>query len=231
MINQPQPIPDEEPDLYILDKSQTIRHSTRIRRPNPKYVNIAKAVAWDNICQDTTLAEACAMEAHSVFIPTSSDANSWEPAPRTIRDIMKLPNGMVKNEWLKSVKAELKTLIDSGTFAFDKINEGETSTPIMEMFKVKVKSDGTLDKLKTRLVVRGDLQNGTLTEDKWSPTAPFRSLKMFLAHAVRLKARVKQLDFIGAFLQANTRSRIFVTIPAVFGVLFPEYSKYCGIPL
>jgi hypothetical protein len=42
---------------------------------------------------------------------------------------------------------------------------------------------------------------------------------------------VKQLDFIGAFLQANTRSWIFVTIPAVFGILFPEYKAYCGIPL
>jgi hypothetical protein len=189
---------------------------------------VAKAVAWANVCKDKELIETCATEAHSIMIPTTSDANSWEPAPRIIRDIMKLPNGMVKNEWLKSVKAELKTLIDSGTFAFDTI---KTSTPIMETFEVKVKSNGILDKLKTRLVVRGDLQNGTLMEDKWSPTASFRSLKMFLAHAVRLKARVKQLDFIGAFLQANTRSRIFVTIPAVFGVLFPEYSKYCGIPL
>jgi hypothetical protein len=54
---------------------------------------------------------------------------------------------------------------------------------------------------------------------------------MFLAHAARLRARVKQLDFIGAFLQANTRSRIFVTIPAVFGNLFPEYKHFCGIPL
>jgi hypothetical protein len=77
---------------------------------------MAKAVAWSNIEGNGELIEACAMEAHPVLISTNSDANSWEPAPRTIRDIMKLPNGTVKNEWLKSVKAELKTLIDSGTF-------------------------------------------------------------------------------------------------------------------
>ena len=45
----------------------------------------------------------------------------------------------------------------------------------------------------------------------YSHAASFHSLKMFLAHASHLKARVEQLDFIGAFLQANTRSRIFVT--------------------
>jgi transposase InsO family protein len=52
-------------------------------------------------------------------------------------------------------------------------------TPFMETFKVKVKSDGSLDKLKTQLVVRGNLQDKNISEDKWSPTASFCSLKMF----------------------------------------------------
>jgi hypothetical protein len=78
------------------------------------------------------------------------------------------------------------------------------------------KSDGSLDKLKCRFVVRGDLQD-TGMEDSWSPTAPFRSLKMFLADAARNRCRVHQLDFVGAFLQANVRGRIFVTLPKVYG--------------
>jgi hypothetical protein len=80
-------------------------------------------------------------------------------------------------------KKEMGTLVDSGTLVLDEMREGESSTPVMEIFKVKINSDGSLDKLKTRIVVRGDLQNG-VTEDKWSPTASFRSLKMFLAHAL-----------------------------------------------
>jgi hypothetical protein len=103
-----------------------------------------------------------------------------------------MPNGPVREEWLKSIQKELKTLVDSGTFQEDTMHAEETSTPVMEIFKVKVKSDGSLDKLKTRLVVRGDLQDKHITEDKWSPTASFQSLKMFLAHASRLKTRVKQ---------------------------------------
>jgi dephospho-CoA kinase len=80
----------------------------------------------------------------------------------------------------KGVQEGNKKLVDSGTFARDTMNEGETSTPVMETFKVKVKSDGSLDKLKMRLVVCGDLQDKNIAEDKWSPTASFRSLKMFL---------------------------------------------------
>jgi hypothetical protein len=177
------------------------------------------------------LAEACAAEAHADLIPKMSDANSWEPAPKSIRDIFKMADGLVRQEWLKAMKKEIKTLVNSGTFAIDTLKAGEISTPVMETFKVKVRSDGSLDKLKMQLVLRGDLQDKNITEDKWSPSASFRSLKMFLAHAARLKARVKQLDFVGAFLQAKMRTRMFVTIPKIYAVLFPEYSQYCGIPV
>jgi hypothetical protein len=54
---------------------------------------------------------------------------------------------------------------------------------------------------------------------------------MFLAHAARLKVRVRQLDFIGAYLQAKVRSRIFIKMPAVYGEFFPEFKTYCGVPL
>jgi len=156
-------------------------------------------------------------------MPSVQNAMSWEPAPKTLREILKMHDGPVKTAWLQSVCKELKTLIDNNTFVLDTPNKGESVTPIMETFHVKILSDGTLDKLKTRIVVRGDLQSKTLSEDKWSPTASFRALKMFLAHASRVKTRVKQLDFVGAFLQAKTRSRVFVSIPAIYGVLFPEY--------
>ncbi len=78
----------------------------------------------------------------------------------------------------------------------------------MEIFKVKIQSDGTLDKLKTRMVMRGGLQDKSISKDKWSPTASFRSLKMCLAHASHLKVHVGQMDFIGAFLQAKMRTRM-----------------------
>jgi hypothetical protein len=68
-------------------------------------------------------------------------------------------------------------------------------------------------------------------EDSWSPTAPFRYLKMFLADAARNKCRVYQLDFIGAFLQANVRGGIFVSLPKVYGDIWPEFKDYCGRPL
>ncbi len=93
--------------------------------------------------------------------------------------------------------------------------------PTMETNKIKIKSDGYLDKLKCRIVVGGVFQD-TAMENSWSPTAPFGSLKMFLADAARNICRVYQLDFVVAFLQANLRGKIFVTLPKVYRDIWPE---------
>ena len=67
--------------------------------------------------------------------------------------------------------------------------------------KAKIQSDRSLDKLKLRILVRGDMQNKELVGDTWSPTASMSTLKYFLEYAANHKGRVHQLDFIGSFLQ------------------------------
>ena len=61
--------------------------------------------------------------------------------------------------------------------------------------------------------------------DTWSPTASMRTLKYFLADAVKNKARVHHLDFIGAFLQAKVKNRVFVKLDMRYADYFTEYSQ------
>ena len=82
----------------------------------------------------------------------------------------------------------------------------------MDVYKAKIQSDGSLDKLKLRIVVRRDLQNKDMVGDTWSPTASMRTLKYLLADAAKHKARVHQLDFIGVSLQAKVNKRVFVML-------------------
>ena len=77
----------------------------------------------------------------------------------------------------------------------------------MDVYKAKIKSDGSLDKLKLRIVVRGDLQNKEMVGDTWSPTDSMSTLKYFLADATKHKARVHQLYFIRAFLQSQGKEQ------------------------
>ena len=68
-------------------------------------------------------------------------------------------------------------------------------------------------------------------EDMWSPTSTKHTLRTFLANAAKNNAVIKQLDYVGAFLQAPVRGRIFVHLPDEFKTIYPEYSEYFGKPL
>ena len=98
----------------------------------------------------------------------------------------------------------------------------------MDVYKAKIQSDGSLDKLKLRILVRGDLENKEMVGDTWSPTAFMRTLKYFLSDATKHKVRVHHLDFIGRFLQAKVKNRVFVKLDIRYTYYFPEYSKYFG---
>ena len=58
----------------------------------------------------------------------------------------------------------------------------------MKVHKVKILSDGTLDKVKVLIVVCCDLQNLWEKEDNWSPTASQKGLKLFVDDACKNKA-------------------------------------------
>ena len=58
----------------------------------------------------------------------------------------------------------------------------------MDVYRAKIQSDGSLDKLKLRIVVRGDLQNKEMVGDTLSPTASMKTLKYFLEYATKQKA-------------------------------------------
>ena len=58
-----------------------------------------------------------------------------------------------------------------------------------------------------------------------------RTLKYFLADSAKHKARVHQLDFIGSFLQAKVKNRVFVNLDMRYTDYFPEYAQYFGIAL
>ena len=96
----------------------------------------------------------------------------------------------------------------------------------MDVYKAKIQSDGSLDKLKLIIVVSGDFQNKEMVGDTWSPTASMRTLKYFLAYAAKHKARVRQFDFIGAFLQVKLKNRVFVKLDIRYIEYFPEYAQY-----
>ena len=51
-------------------------------------------------------------------------------------------------------------------------------------------------------------------------------LKYFLLYATKRKARVHQLGFIGAFIQANIKHKVFLKLDSRYVEYFPWHDKY-----
>ena len=127
--------------------------------------------------------------------------------------------------FLKATLKEIKNLIDTQTIIVEDPEKYEPVTPCMDVYKAKIKSDGSIDKLKSRIVVREDLQNKELVGDTWSPTDSMRTLKYFLADATKHKARVHQVYLIGSFFQAKVKNRVFIKLDSRYIYDFTEYVK------
>ena len=116
---------------------------------------------------------------------------------------------------------EIKNIINNHTFLVQETEKGEPVTPCMDVYKAKIQSYGSLDNLKLRIVIRWDIQNKELVGDTWSPTASIRTLEYFLVDADNHKAIVHQLDFIGVFLKAKVKNRVFVKLYSRYADDFP----------
>ena len=144
------------------------------------------------------------------------------PELRNFAEVTKFSYG-IKKPWLKATLKGIKNLIDNQSFLVEDPEKDDPVTPCMDVYKAKIQSYGSLDKLELRVMVRGDLQNKELVGDTWSPTAFMRTMKYFLAGATKHKAIVHQLYFIGAFLQAKVKNRVCVKLDSRYTDYFPEY--------
>ena len=137
----------------------------------------------------------------------------------------------MKEAWLKAMLKEIKNLVGNDTFVIATDYKGEEILPIKAVHRAKLRSDGLIEKLKTRIAICGNFDTGSMGEDNWAPLASFRLLKLFLADAARRKRRIYQCDYVGAYLQGFMDRLIYVRLPAEWKEHFPEYAKWFGVPL
>ena len=83
---------------------------------------------------------------------SGSEVSHFIPEPINFSEVKKLSEN-IKKPWLKATFKEKKNLINNHTFLIEYQNEGEPVTPCMDVYKSKIQSDGSLDKLKLRIVV------------------------------------------------------------------------------
>ena len=111
---------------------------------------------------------------------SGSEVSLFIPKPRNFAEVTKLSKN-IKKTWLKTTLKEIKNIIKNHTLLIEDQNEGEPVTTYMDVYKAKIQSDGSLDRLRLRIIVIGDLHNKEKVGDTWSPTASMITMKYLWA--------------------------------------------------
>ena len=144
-----------------------------------------------------------------------------EPEPKSWKKAMETK---VAEKWYRASEDEVNGL--------DKLETWESTPPIPGIipimskwvFKVKYNPDGTIDKYKARLVVRGNSQRAGLDYGEvFSPVAHNTIARMLLSIATACDLEVDLVDVCQAFLNAPLMEDIYMK-PA------PGVNKILGLP-
>ena len=87
-----------------------------------------------------------------------SEVSYFIPEPRKFAEVT-IFSEETNKPWIKATLKEIQNLTKNQTFLVQDPDKGEPVTPCMDLYKEKNHSDGSLDKLNLRIVVRGDLKN------------------------------------------------------------------------
>ena len=108
---------------------------------------------------------------------------------------------------------EMRALEKNGTWALVERPRGKKLVSCKWVFTPKYMADGTLDKLKARLVARGFTQTyGLDYQETFAPVAKLNTIRVLLSVAANLEWPLHQLDIKNAFLNGELKEEVYMTL-------------------
>jgi hypothetical protein len=202
------------------------RHSTRTRTPIDRFVP-GKHVHF-HIPNDDVLQEATRYALNATLAASSTKPKSiplLRPSleglkasdisvPTTLQEALGCVYG---GYWSDALHQEYRNLIHFKTWQLRHIPAGRKAITSKWVFKIKPKADGSIEKFKVRLVIKGFSQRpGIDYSETFSPVAHSESIRLLLALAAHHNYSLRQIDVVGAFLQGNMEEQVFMKQPEGF---------------
>jgi histone deacetylase 1/2 len=120
-------------------------------------------------------------------------------------------------DWKNAMNEEYMALMKNDTWHLVPAKEGKNIIDCKWVYKIKRRSDGTIDRYKARLVAKGFKQRyGIDHEDTFSPVVKIATVRLVLSIAVSRGWTLRQLDVQNAFLHGVLEEEVYMRQPPGF---------------
>ena len=128
---------------------------------------------------------------------------------------------------LLAMKEELDALSKNHTWDLVTLPTGKSVDGCRRIYKIKTRSDGSIERYNARLVSKGFTQEyGIDYEETFAPVARISSVRALLAVAAASKWDLFQMDVNNAFLNGDLSEEVYMQPPAGLSV---ESNKVCHL--
>lgn len=149
-----------------------------------------------------------------------------EEDPKTYEEAM---SSIDANFWKDAINSELESIRSNLTWELVDLPKGSKIIGCRWIFKRKFKTDGTIERFKARLVVKGFKQK--FGEDffyTYSPVTKITTIRTLFALASMYNLIIHQMDVKTAFLNGELEEEIYMMQPPGFVVPGQEH-KVCRL--
>lgn len=147
---------------------------------------------------------------NAAVMNTKSDYES-DYEPKTAKEAL---SPELEPLWRPAMDEEMTSLMSNNTWELTELPTGFKTLQPKWVYKVKHNSDGTLERRKARLVVKGFMQEeGIDYFDVFAPTSKHTTLRSLLAMAAHDDLYIEHLDVKTAFLNGELEEEIYMEQP------------------
>ena len=113
--------------------------------------------------------------------------------------------------WKEAINDEVESILQNHTWELVDLPPGSKPLGYKWIFKKKMKADGSIDKYKARLVIKGyNKKEGLDYFDTYSPVTRISSIRMLIAIVAIHNLEIHQMDVKIAFLNGDLDEEIYM---------------------